>query len=423
MNEGNSDRNLLIGILALQLDFIGCNQLVEAMHAWVLDKSQSLDNILLRQKAIDAETRELILALVRKHVDLHQGEAGKSLTAASSFGSSVTNLLRSIADADIDASLVLLAAPNEAMEPPSVTTMDMASGSNAGLRFRVLRPHAMGGLGMVSVALDQELNREVALKEIQAEHADNPDSRSRFVVEAEITGGLEHPGIVPVYGLGTYADGRPFYAMRFIRGDSLKEAVDRFHGQEGGATKDSFAGLEFRKLLGRFIDVCDAIEYAHSRGVLHRDLKPGNIMLGKYGETLVVDWGLSKLVGRANAQAESDEPSLHVRSGTGSTPTQMGSAVGTPAYMSPEQASGQLDQLGPASDVYSLGATLYYLLVGTSPFKTRDMGELLRQRRARRLRRTAIGSRRSPQATGGCLPESHVEAALRSICLAERAGK
>ena len=148
MNEGNSDRNLLIGILALQLDFIGRDQLVEAMHAWVLDKSQSLDNILLRQKAIDAETRELILALVRKHVDLHQGETGKSLTAASSFGSSVTNLLRSIADSDIDASLVLLAAPNEAMGPPSVTTMDMASGSNAGLRFRVLRPHAMGGLGM-----------------------------------------------------------------------------------------------------------------------------------------------------------------------------------------------------------------------------------------------------------------------------------
>src|SRR6202040_2285229 len=111
-----------------------------------------------------------------------------------------------------------------ATKAPSVGTL-----TSSGLRFRILRPHAKGGLGQVSVALDAELNREVALKEIQSRYADNLDSRSRFLLEAEITGGLEHPGIVPVYGLGTYADGRPFYAMRFIRGDSLKDAVARFH--------------------------------------------------------------------------------------------------------------------------------------------------------------------------------------------------
>ena len=120
------------------------------------------------------------------------------------------------------------------------------------------------------------------------------DSRARFVLEAEITGGLEHPGIVPVYGLGTYADGRPFYAMRFIKGDNLKAAIERFHAAE----PVRFESLEFRQLLGRFVDVCQAVAYAHSRGVLHRDLKPGNIMLGKFGETLVVDWGLAKVVGR-----------------------------------------------------------------------------------------------------------------------------
>ena len=108
----------------------------------------------------------------------------------------------------------------------------VGTATSDGLRFRVLRPHARGGLGAVFVALDTELHREVALKQMLDHHADDPVSRQRFLVEAEITGGLEHPGIVPVYGLGTYADGRPFYAMRFIRGDSLKEAIDRFHGDE-----------------------------------------------------------------------------------------------------------------------------------------------------------------------------------------------
>src|SRR5262249_54741200 len=157
--------------------------------------------------------------------------------------------------------------------------------------------HAKGGLGQVSVALDEELHREVALKEIQERHADHPESRARFLMEAEVTGGLEHPGIVPVYGLGQYRDGRPFYAMRFIRGDNLKDAIERLHKADGSTQDAGERSLEFRKLLGRFMDVCQAISYAHSRGVLHRDLKPGNVMLGQYGETLVVDWGLAKPLG------------------------------------------------------------------------------------------------------------------------------
>src|SRR4030095_1034706 len=143
-----------------------------------------------------------------------------------------------------------------------------------------------------SAPLDAELHREVALKQILDHHADDATSRQRFLLEAEITGGLEHPGIVPVYGLGSYGDGRPYYAMRFIRGDSLKEAITRFHQADSETRDPGQRMLALRKLLGRFIDVCNAMAYAHSRGVLHRDLKPGNIMLGKYGETLVVAWGL-----------------------------------------------------------------------------------------------------------------------------------
>src|SRR5262249_1929455 len=152
----------------------------------------------------------------------------------------------------------------------------IGTASSHGQRFRILRPHARGGLGAVFVALDEELHREVALKQMIEKHADHPVSRARFLLEAEITGGLEPPGIVRACGLAPSADGPPFYAMRFIRGDRLKEAVDRFHADLALKSDPSRRSLELRKLLRRFVDVCNAIEYAHSRGVLHRDIKPGN---------------------------------------------------------------------------------------------------------------------------------------------------
>jgi serine/threonine-protein kinase len=266
------------------------------------------------------------------------------------------------------------ATDHSAGEPATVGTA-----TSTGQRFRILRPHAKGGLGEVFVAQDEELHREVALKEIQPRHADQPDSRARFLLEAEITGGLEHPGIVPVYGLGAYADGRPFYAMRFIRGDSLKDAIERFHRADGPGRDPGERGLALRGLLRRFIDVCNAIAYAHARGVLHRDLKPGNVMLGRYGETLVVDWGLAKAVGRPDGATGTEEGTLRPTAASDSAPTQLGSALGTPAYMSPEQAAGRLDLLGPASDVYSLGATLYCLLTGQAPFTKADKGAVLQK--------------------------------------------
>ena len=140
--------------------------------------------------------------------------------------------------------------------------------------------------------------------------------------------------------------------MRFIKGDSLKEAIEHFHADVSLKNDPGRRSLELRKLLRRFLDVCNAIDYAHSRGVIHRDIKPANIIVGKHGETLVVDWGLAKAVGRA-------EPSVGEQtlapSSSGSSETMPGSAMGTPAYMSPEQAGGDLDRLGPRSDVYSPG--------------------------------------------------------------------
>ncbi len=135
--------------------------------------------------------------------------------------------------------------------------------------------------------------------------------------------------------------------------------------------------LELRRLLGRFADVCNAIEYAHSRGVLHRDIKPGNIIVGKHGETLVVDWGLAKATGQSEPGA--GERTLTPSSASGSSETLPGSALGTPAYMSPEQAAGDLDRLASRSDIYSLGATIYCLLTGKPPYEGDDIGELLRR--------------------------------------------
>src|SRR5262249_4627310 len=138
-------------------------------------------------------------------------------------------------------------------------------------RYRKLRDHARGGLGEVFVAEDTELRREVALKEIHERHAEYADSRARFLREAEITGNLEHPGIVPVYGLGTSPEGRPYYVMRLIRGTSLQEVITRFHQADNDPRRDpTERSLALRGLLTRFIAVCNAVAYAHARGVVHR---------------------------------------------------------------------------------------------------------------------------------------------------------
>jgi serine/threonine protein kinase len=233
--------------------------------------------------------------------------------------------------------------------------------------FTILRQHARGGLGLVNLARDEHIKREVALKQILPQHADNSTLKKRFLYEAQITGQLEHPSIVPVYTLGEDAGANPYYIMRFVKGRTLDEIIKEHHASPNP--------IVFRELLRRFVAVCQAVAYAHSRGVIHRDLKPSNIMLGDYGETLVLDWGLAKdIKNKQDPALFVDESANGMKAAAKGTAgvvsaelTMEGQIIGTPAYMAPEQAEGKTELHAPVTDIYALGGILYKILAGISP--------------------------------------------------------
>ncbi len=279
-----------------------------------------------------------------------------------------------------------LAAP-----PPRTLTYASGVGSAApsallapgGERYALGAEVARGGMGAVLEAEDRSLCRRVAIKVMLRQDGAADEQVQRFVSEAQVTGQLEHPGVVPVYELGTDGAGRVFYAMKLVHGTTLGAILERLREGDPAA----LAKYPLNVLLTVFLKVCDAVAFAHSRGVLHRDLKPDNVMVGEYGEVLVLDWGLAKVVGSAEhgagggeeGAAEHGPPTPDVRPPATDRPvlTLEGQILGTPAYMAPEQARGEIAALDARTDIYSLGAILYALLVLRPPVQGRTLWEVL----------------------------------------------
>lgn len=255
-----------------------------------------------------------------------------------------------------------------------------------GGRYEIKQDVASGGMGTIYRVWDADLRRNLAMKVMHGRKSPvtegsggapvDPERLGRFLEEAQITGQLDHPGVVPVHDLGIDSSGKCYFTMRFVRGRELKEVLDL-----GRAAKD---GWTRTKVLGVILKVCEAMAYAHSKGVVHRDLKPANVMVGRFGETYVMDWGLARVLGRRDSHdlrlkpQPEDASALSLvrtvrREETELNPesplvTMDGDVIGTPSYMAPEQARGKLEEVGPRSDVYSLGSILYYMLTGQVPY-------------------------------------------------------
>ncbi len=245
-------------------------------------------------------------------------------------------------------------------------------------QFMVEREIARGGMGVVYEARDASIGRTVVVKFLRPEREMDRGVVDRFLAEARITGQLEHPAIVPVYHLGLAADGRPFYAMRQIQGETLAAVLARLRDEDAGAVAQYSLGA----LLNIFQKICDAVAYAHSRGVIHRDLKPDNVMIGPFGEVIVMDWGLAK-----TSAVGHEEASTVTRDATPDlTGTLDHTIMGTLGFMAPEQAEGQSNRADERTDVYALGAILYAILTLRAPIRGKDAEVMLDRTRSGDIR-------------------------------------
>ncbi|QDT89957.1 PAS domain S-box protein [Gimesia algae] len=359
-----TDHNLLFGLIAMQSDLISMRQFVDACTLWGSRKESSLADILVEQGWLIEDDRDHVEYLLKRRLEKTGGDVRKSL---SSMPEGLKSALESLGDEEIQTTLSGVSQGPRFTSAVQISPTDISED-------RITRRglHSSGGIGHVWLAHDKVLDREIALKELKADQAHSEMNRQRFFREARITAQLTHPGTVPVYD---YVDDgkRSYYTMKFVRGRTFSEEIRNYHEWR---IKENQTGVTSRlvHLLNQFVSICNTIAYAHSKQIIHRDLKTENVIVGDFGEVAVLDWGLAKHleeVEPVNETVVSEFDATVISNpddSVTSSHTMQGEKLGTPAYMSPEQARGEIAMVDLRSDVYGLAAILYEILVGQPPF-------------------------------------------------------
>lgn len=359
-------KELLFGVIAHRLGRITPPKLARAAEVRFHNpKSPTpLPQWLIETRVISAEEGLFLGQLVDAALDSSGGDARRVLEligGSDPLGEAFANTI--VLSDDAEGPTIKIVARRGPDEATGADSTIRASKEEPG-RYQTVREYARGGMGRVMLVHDSFLGRDIALKELlpdlSAPGHISPSNVARFLQEARITGRLEHPSIVPVHEIGFRDDGTLYYTMKLVRGRTLRQAI---------ATSKTL--VDRLKFLPHYVDLCNALAYAHSRGIIHRDIKPSNVMVGEFGETVVLDWGLAKAHDHSDAHGEGVRIAIEALREFGQEAlekTVYGTALGTPAYMAPEQAEGRIDAIGERSDVYSLGAVLYELLTGHAPF-------------------------------------------------------
>ncbi|QDU03670.1 Serine/threonine-protein kinase PknD [Gimesia chilikensis] len=368
MRPDENETEILSGLIALSKNLLSAEELLDSYLIWSRQNKLSLMQVLMDRNVLSTEQCATLETQVRSSI-------ANSTDATESVDTSIQNTAHS----------------DTVFE--TVLTDDLETGGpgsrvlkRAGQEIPVLREkitlkglYSTGGMGQVWIAYDEILQREIALKELKSSMSDSTRNRERFFREAQLTGELDHPGVVPVYQYSADEEsGQFYYTMRFIKGRTFTQHIHEYHSQYDASSKTGVTA-ELIRLLSKFVSLCQTIAYAHSRQIIHRDLKGDNVILGDFGEVIVLDWGLAKKLG--DPLFDADRETVISPAGEEAvenlSETMQGEKLGTPAYMAPEQATGRIDQIDFRTDVYCLSAILYEILTDQPPFSGRSIVEVL----------------------------------------------